>query len=96
MAGWSVSVGPVGIWSLGGPDDGEKAKMFPLPAGSGVQWMPELIWKLMGELGQNLQKFGGGSPGVSGTINNVTWSANNGVGDSGGIGTFTITFTTSQ
>jgi hypothetical protein len=95
MAGWSISVGPVGIWSLGGPDDAEKARFFPVPAGSGVQYMPELIWKLMGELAANLQRLGGGSPGIPGQINNLQWSANNGAGDSGGIGTFTITFTTS-
>jgi hypothetical protein len=95
MAGWSIATGPVGIYSITAADGGEKAGIFPVPAGTGVQWMPELLWKLRAQLAADLRRLGGGSPGFPGVISNLQFSANNGVGDSGGVGTFTITFTTS-
>jgi len=57
--------------------------------------MPEFIWKLRQIIADELTRRGGGSPGIPGVISNIAFSANNGNGDSAGVGTFTITFTTS-
>lgn len=87
MPGWTYTSGPSGVGSVNSSDDGEKAGLFPVPPGTGVQWMPQLIWDIRQMIAARLQLQGG--------VNSLAFSANNGPGDTGGLGTFTITFTTS-
>jgi len=89
MAGWTYSGNSVALGSAHGVDDGEKVTTIPSTITAGeAAWWPHFAWQVLQEYVQwiNTQRHG--------TIATVAISANNGAGDTNGVGTLTITLVT--
>ncbi len=87
MPGWKIALStPPQVRQS--PDGGEKTTTIPAVAGPGAPWLPETIEKMR-------QLFMADAKRLAPNLTNVQWSANNGAGDVAGVGTVTITITTS-
>ena len=84
MAGWTYTGAVVPIGSRGTPDGGEKVNAFPaLGASTQVGWWQDFAWRVGQEFTKECKLR---QPAVA----TVKVSANNGAGDTLGVGTLTI------
>lgn len=89
MAGWSYS-GPtkaIGLWTRNNPDGRQKDTAFPTVTAGEADWWQDFAYRVGQEFALESATKGSG-------VVSVSVSANNGAGDTNGVGTLAITLVT--
>jgi len=89
MAGWSSTGNDVALDSIHGPDDGEKTTQTPAAITAGeATWWPDFAATVLQEYARWVKRH----PECA--VATVSLDADNGAGDTNGIGVLTLVLTT--